>query len=43
MRLIAIPYAPNRAEELILANHRILGDQMAYLKIQGSKERARSN
>ena len=43
MRLIAIPYAPNRAEGLILANHRILGDQMAYLKTQGSKERARSN
>lgn len=32
MRLIALPYAPNEAEALILANRRILADQMAYLE-----------
>lgn len=32
MRLLAVPYAPNRAEALILANRRILADQMAFLR-----------
>ncbi|MCH9673729.1 MAG: HNH endonuclease [Gammaproteobacteria bacterium] len=32
MRLVAVPYAPNRAEALILANRRILADQMAFLR-----------
>lgn len=31
MRLLAVPYAPNRAEGLILENRRILADQMAFL------------
>lgn len=31
MRLIAVPYAPNRAEGLILANRHILVDQMQFL------------
>ncbi len=31
MRLLAVPYAPNRAEGLILENRRILSDQMAFL------------
>jgi len=31
MKLIAVPYAPNRAEGLILANRRILADQMMFL------------
>lgn len=31
MRLLAVPYRPNRAEGLILANRRILADQMAFL------------
>ncbi len=30
-KLIAIPYAPNRAEGLILANRNILADQMQFL------------
>ena len=30
--LLAIPYAPNRAEYLILSNRRILGDQQAFLE-----------
>ncbi len=37
MRLLAIPYAPNRAEGLILANRRILADQMAFLKARISR------
>ena len=32
MRLLAVPYAPNRAEGLILENRDILGDQMEFLK-----------
>ncbi|MEL7537031.1 MAG: HNH endonuclease [Pseudomonadota bacterium] len=32
LNLLAIPYVPNRAEGLILANRRILADQMAFLK-----------
>ncbi len=31
MRLLAVPYAPNRAEGLILANREILRDQMEFL------------
>ena len=34
MRLLAVPYAPNYAEALILDNRRILTDQMAFLKSQ---------
>ena len=30
--LLALPYAPNRAEGLILANRKILADQMAFLR-----------
>ncbi len=32
VRLLAVPYAPNRAEGLILTNRRILADQMAFLR-----------
>lgn len=32
MPLLAVPYAPNRAEALLLGNRRILSDQKAYLK-----------
>lgn len=32
MELIYLPYKPVRAEGLILANHRILADQMEFLK-----------
>ena len=32
MRLLAVPYAPNRAEVLILENLRLLTDQMAFLR-----------
>ena len=32
MKLLAVPYAPNRAEGLILENRDILGDQMEFLK-----------
>nr|WP_231365840.1 MULTISPECIES: HNH endonuclease [unclassified Thioalkalivibrio] len=31
LKLIALPFAPNTAEALILANRRILADQNAYL------------
>lgn len=31
MRLLAVPYTPNRAEYLILSNRRILADQMEFL------------
>jgi hypothetical protein len=37
MRLLAVPYAPNHAEALILGNRRILIDQMAFLKLQCSR------
>ena len=36
-RLLAVPYAPNRAEGLILENKNILGDQMEFLKGHASK------
>jgi hypothetical protein len=32
MKLLALPYAPNLAEWLILANRRILADQQAFLE-----------
>ena len=32
MPLLAVPYKPNRAEFLVLANKRILADQMAFLE-----------
>ena len=41
--LLALPYEPNRAEGLILANRRILTDQMAFLRERvgrGSRLRA---
>ena len=42
MRLLAVPYAPNRAEGLILENRRILADQMAFLRTRvGSGSRLR--
>ena len=42
MRLIAVPYAPNRAEGLILENRNILGDQMEFLRSHiGSTSRMR--
>jgi len=37
MRLLAVPYAPNRAEGLVLENRHILGDQMDFLKAHASK------
>ncbi len=38
MPLLAIPYVPNRAEGLILANRTMLADQMAYLKLRVGKD-----
>lgn len=32
MKLLAVPYAPNRAEYLVLSNRRILADQMEFLE-----------
>ncbi|MGI9296749.1 MAG: HNH endonuclease [Gammaproteobacteria bacterium] len=37
MDLLSLPYAPNRAEGLILANRRILADQMDYLLARVNK------
>ena len=37
MRLLAVPYAPNRAEGLVLEKRHILGDQMEFLKAHASK------
>lgn len=37
MKLLALPYAPNAAEGLILANRNILSDQMEYLKAKIGK------
>jgi hypothetical protein len=39
LRLLAVPYAPNYAEHLILANRRILADQMAFLARRIPKKR----
>lgn len=36
MKLLAVPYVPNVAEYLVLRNRKILGDQMAFLKMQFS-------
>lgn len=36
MNLLAVPYVPNVAEYLVLRNRKILGDQMAFLKMQFS-------
>lgn len=38
MKLLYVPYAPNRAEYLILKNHTILADQMEFLKSRVPKE-----
>lgn len=38
MKLLFVPYVPNRAEYLILQNRRILADQMEFLKSKVSKE-----
>lgn len=38
MRLIYIPYAPNRAEYLILMNRNILADQMEFLLAKVGKQ-----
>ena len=44
MKLLAVPYAPNRAEGLILENRDILGDQMEFLKGHaGSRAKLLSN
>ncbi|MCO7226726.1 HNH endonuclease [Pleionea sp. CnH1-48] len=32
MKLLAVPFRPNRFEMLVLSNKRILGDQMDYIK-----------
>jgi hypothetical protein len=37
MQLIYVPYAPNRAEGLLLANRRILACQMEYLTAYASE------
>lgn len=39
MKLLAVPYAPNYAEWLVLRNRRILADQMAFLKTQYRQQR----
>lgn len=39
MPLLAVPFKPNKAEYLALANRRILGDQMDFLKAQFSDNR----
>ena len=39
MELVYAPYVPNRAEFLILANRRILADQMEFLKQHVSAQR----
>jgi HNH endonuclease len=37
MKLLAVPYVPNRAEGLILENRDILGDQMEFLQAYAGK------
>lgn len=39
MPLLALPYAPSRIEYLILANRRILADQMAFLQAHTPRNR----
>jgi hypothetical protein len=38
MKLLYVPYAPNRAEYLILMNRTILADQMEFLKARVTKD-----
>ena len=42
MPLLALPYAPNKAEAMILANRRILVDQMDFLRGHVPKDRRSS-
>ena len=42
MPLLALPYAPSRIEYLILANRRILADQMAFLQAHAPRQLRRS-
>ncbi len=37
MPLLFVPYTPNRYEFFVLANRRILFDQMAYLRLKVPK------
>ena len=37
VQLLAIPYAPNRAEQQCLADRRVLTDQMDFLKAHASR------
>ena len=39
MPLLAVPYAPSHAEALIMANRRILADQMAFLETRVPRRR----
>lgn len=39
MPLLALPYSPNKAEAMILANRRILSDQMDFLRNHVPRER----
>ncbi len=39
MPLLAVPYVPNHTEYLILANRRILADQMEFLKMHVPRKR----
>lgn len=42
MHLLALPYAPNKAEAMILANRKILTDQMDFLRNHVPQERRQS-
>lgn len=42
MRLLAVPYTPNRAEYLILSNRRILADQMEFLLAHAQRHARRA-
>lgn len=39
MKLLAVPYAPSRIENLLLRNKRVLADQMEFLQAHLPKER----
>lgn len=41
MPLLALPYAPNHAEGLMLANRHILADQMAFLEARAPRRKVR--
>ena len=43
LRLLAVPYAPNYAEHLILENRRILADQMVFLAKRVPRRRHTTN